>query len=196
MDVHPNPDEIKPYVAVGPTKELSVTVHKSTFDASFIIFTIIFGAALLTLIIVTAYFAYKEASLPPPPPPLEPIRQPTTLHSNVGAISNSSSKSLENDGSDFTTEQSCSHANHTIWTDNQCRCVYPFFGHDCSREYHDNKYYSVGTPNFHLELPNSFASLGKSLINSKLLTDDKSLQNAFRTSAIFFSVGNGIFNVI
>ena len=47
-DVHPDVEEIKPYVAVGPTKDLSITVRKETFDNAFLIFTIIFGLALFS----------------------------------------------------------------------------------------------------------------------------------------------------
>lgn len=150
-DVHPSPAEIKPYVAVGPSKELSITVHKETFDSGFIAFTIFAGFTLLIIVGVTIFFAYQHARLPPPPPPLPLNSNDPTLHSNIGAAVSATAplKKLPSfeDASALLTEQECRAAPHTLWSANHCKCEAPFFGPSCSQEKHDPKYFAVGTPN-------------------------------------------------
>jgi hypothetical protein len=169
-DIHPGVDEIKPYVAVGPTKELSVTVHKETFDAGFIIFTIVFGLALLIVVGVTIFFAYQQSKLPPPPPGLTSNKQQLTLHTNLGAATTPNNFITNNlliptDGSALTTKQQCESVSNTKWVDNECKCNPPFFGPTCSQERHDSKYYAVGIPNestLNINVIDDIMSYGKS----------------------------------
>lgn len=145
-------DEIKPYVAIGPSKELSVTVHKDTFDSGFIAFTIFFGIGLLIVVGIISFFAYQRSNLPPPPPPLranpDAIAQ-SMLHTNIGAANNpnSSIKTGEiKDGSSLLTKEVCELMPHTNWSNDHCECEPPYFGPTCSQERHDFKYFAVGTP--------------------------------------------------
>lgn len=155
QDVHPSVDEIKPYVSVGPTKELSVTVRKETFDITFLTFTIIFGLALLVIVGLTIFFAYQQSKLPPPPPPVKINRPDPTLHSNLGAAASAGSIidtsvrdiNLQEGGSALTTQSQCLSASNTTWNGSRCECKPPFFGSTCSREKHDKRYYAVGIPN-------------------------------------------------
>lgn len=151
-DIHPSVDEIKPYVAVGPNKDLSVTVHKKTFDSAFIAATIIFGIILLALIGFTIFAAYRQSRLPPPPDGLlETVTLASSLHTNLGASSHGATPIAKNgqiasDGSDLITQSQCESTPHTIWIENKCDCVSPFFGPSCSRERHDKRYFAVGIP--------------------------------------------------
>lgn len=169
-DIHPSVNEIKPYVSVGPTDELSVTVKKETFDSAFIWVTIIFGLALLILVGLTIFFAYQQSKLPPPPPPLRPIKQNPTLHTNIGAAASpttliNNKLILQQDGSELVTQQQCEASYNTKWDGSHCECEPPFFGPKCSREKHDKKYYAVGTPNENtlgFTVIDKFISSGKS----------------------------------
>lgn len=152
QDVHPSPDEIKPYVSVGPTKELSVTVQKETFDSAFLTITIIFGLALFVIVGLTIFFAYQQSKLPPPPPPVKLKKVDPTLHSNVGAAASAASLignniNLPEDGSALITQSECLSQPNTVWNGSNCQCKPPFFGPICSREKHDKRYYAVGIPN-------------------------------------------------
>lgn len=149
-----SPDEIKPYVAVGPSKDLSITVHKETFDSGFIAFCVLFGIGLLVVVGILAYTAYQKNTLPPPPPPLKSnpnaIKQ-SILHTNIGAASYPTSPikkhgDLPGDGSSLLSKQVCELVPHTLWVDDHCECQPPFFGPTCSQERHNAKYFAVGTP--------------------------------------------------
>lgn len=177
-DIHPKVDEIKPYVSVGPTQELSITVQKNTFDSAFLWATIIFGLALFTIVAITVFFAYQRSKLPPPPPPLEPITPNPTIHSNVGAAISATSFLRENisqDGSTFTTQELCESASNTIWNKSQCLCQPPFFGASCSLEKHTKRYYSVGVPDDNTLQINI---IDKLITNGKSFVKDPTLNNA------------------
>lgn len=152
------PLEIKPYVAVGPSSTLSITVHKDTFDKGFLI------ASLLLLLIIgfvvglMLYFSITLSRLPPPPPPLNTrsssstTAQELTLATNYGAANSASylvNKNLKVpiDGSELTTKEICEETENTQWNGSACICQHPFFGPSCSRERHDNSYFAVGIPN-------------------------------------------------
>lgn len=177
-DVHPSVDEIKPYVSVGPTKDLSITVHKDTFDSAFLVFSIFFGLTLLIIVGITIFFANEQAKLPPPPPP-PPLTQDSTLQSlqsNIGAAAFATAvlrhnNVLPEDGSAFTTQQACTDAPHTIWTEDKCECQPPFFGPTCSQERHDKRYFSVGIPN-------------ETTLQMTVLTDDMTAGKSFSTDTI------------
>lgn len=47
-----DPDTIQPYVAIGPTSDISVTVHKSTFDGLVVAVMIIFMIFVVIVVIV------------------------------------------------------------------------------------------------------------------------------------------------
>lgn len=141
--------DIKPYVEVGPTTELSVTVTKETFDSSFMAFTVVAGISLLIIVGVIMFFAYQHTRLPPPPPPLPLNSHDPTLHSNIGAAASAVAPAkiiTAPDASALTTEQQCRASPHAVWSDNQCSCKDHFFGPTCSQEKHDPKYFAVGTP--------------------------------------------------
>lgn len=148
-NIHPGTEEIQPYVAIGPTKELSVTVHKETFDKTFIIITIIGCIILLAGIIFTVIFALQSAKLPPPPPPLKTNPQEPTIHLNYGASTNSNYPINRNliMPDDASIIQNCSISTNTIVENGKCKCKPPFFGADCSLERHRKNYFSVGVPN-------------------------------------------------
>lgn len=59
-----------PFVAVGPTAALSVTVSQNTFSTAFIVVTLIIGLLVIVILGLTIFFAFRNADLPPPPPPL------------------------------------------------------------------------------------------------------------------------------
>jgi len=150
-DVRPGPNESKPYVAIGPSKDLSITVHKNTFDSLFIAFTILIGVSLFIIVGLIVFFAYERAKLPPPPPPLKSNPNNPTLHANVGAAVSATAPlrkraSLPEDGSAFRTEQECYSVSNTTWIEDHCECKAPFFGPTCVQEKHDPKYFAVGTP--------------------------------------------------
>jgi len=150
-DIHPNIDEIKPYVSVGPNKELSVTVHKETFDTGFILFIIVFILGVLVIVGLTIFFAFTRSTFPPPPPPLTSTTQQSSLQSNFGAATNSNNFINKNiiistDASELTTKQLCDTTDNAEWVNNKCECIPPFFGPTCSNERHDSKYYAVGIP--------------------------------------------------
>lgn len=175
-DVHPSVDEIQPYVSIGPSQNLSVTLDKETFDTGFITFTILFGLILLILVGVTIFFAYQQANLPPPPEPLRPIKQDLTIHSNIGAAVASTSVIGKNEGFELTTKEQCATLINTIWTGDVCQCKPPFFGPNCLREKHNNRYYAVGIPNeetLNISIIDEFIANGKSFSepDSNILTN-------------------------
>ena len=157
----PMVEEIKPYVAIGPTEELSVTLHKHTFDAAFITFTIAFILVLLIVVGLTIYYAFRAAALPPPPPPLQPLPEDITLNSNRGGTSFASAKI---DDTIISDEQYCNSIANAQWN-GICECIPPFFGPLCNREKHDRKYFSVGIPDestLEVEILSDVISNGKS----------------------------------
>ena len=66
-DVYPNPEEIKEYVSVGVSPDYSITVHKSTFDTGFLLFTIVFGAVLIIVVIIIIILSYNITKPQPIP---------------------------------------------------------------------------------------------------------------------------------
>lgn len=146
----PHPDDIKPYVMIGPSPEYSVTVKKWTFDIAFIVFTIIMGLLLITIALLTVWGAYAVTK--PASPPVRRLPQPPDQLK---------------DGSAYTDEQTCLAHDNTTWTDNKCICIPPFFGPSCTQERHDPNYYAMGvipynsTPDVNI-LENNLISNGKS----------------------------------
>ena len=150
VDPHPDADEIKHFVAIGPSDEYSVTVHKDTFDTGFIIVTIVFIVIIATVLITCIFFAIKEAEIHAVPelPPLNTLPSVSTLHSNFGAVA-SGTQVIDpiNDGSGYVTEADCANGYHTEWSNGRCKCKTPYFGPYCSLEKHDRNFYAVGIPN-------------------------------------------------
>lgn len=187
-NLHPSVEEIKPYVAIGPSNDLAITVHKATFDTGFIIFTIIFGAALIALIIITIILAYRSTLAPDPPPGLPLNMQPLTINSNYGAspyAAYPSNKKIKapNDGSAFITNEDCLAADNTKWVIDHCECQTPFCGESCLREKHDDKFFAVGVPNestLGMTVINDIMSNGKSFnIQRKIPADSLSTNEEF-----------------
>lgn len=172
-DPHPSPNEIEPYVAVGPTPDYSITVHKETFDTGFLVVTFIFGLLLLIIITVTIIAAYNFSKLPPPPPGLPLTPQTLTINTNYGAVPFSAYNVNEkinapDDGSAFTTKGDCLSAENTQWVDDHCTCIVPFFGHTCSREKYNYRYFAVGVPDE--------TTLGMNVIE-EIMSDSKSFNS-------------------
>lgn len=162
-NLHPDGAEIHDYVAIGPSPDLSVSVHKDTFDKMFIIATIIGGLVLLAVVVITVIFALRAGQLPPPPPPLPPSPD-TTAQTNFGSAAKATypiSTSLP-EASELDV---CTPDHHADMHDGECRCIPPFFGPDCSLERHHKRYFSVGTPNedtLHMTILDEVVSNGKS----------------------------------
>jgi len=169
-DIHPTPDEIKQYVAVGPSPDYSITVHKSTFDTGFLLFTIIFGAALIIFVIIMIIVSYNITKTKPIPRVIVLGSQSETINSNYGAASYASYPVNKNlNGSAFTTQEECLSNTNTIWENNKCDCISPFFGETCSREKHDSKYFAAGIPdesNLGLSIIDEIPFNNKRFINS------------------------------
>lgn len=128
---------IPPYVAVGPTKDLSITVHKETFDSSFLWITIIFSALLLILIGITIYFAYHQTRFGPIPAPIQPTVS-STLRDNFGASGEITTLSRE-----LNNKSTQCNGNGVLIND-KCECIPSFIGLSCSIQKHDRRYYAVG----------------------------------------------------
>lgn len=62
---YPNPDEIKKYVSIGPTRDYSVTMYKETFDKGFILFIIIFCAAIIIFAIIMIIIMHNITKINP-----------------------------------------------------------------------------------------------------------------------------------
>lgn len=169
-DVYPNPDEIKEYVSVGPSPDYSITVHKSTFDTGFILFTVIFGAALIIIVTVIIILTYNMTKPQPIPRVIIVKSQPLTMNSNYGAAPYAAypvNKRIQapDDGSALQTYDACISHPNTEWNDNKCKCKVPFFGETCSQEKHDAKYFAVGVPdesNLGITVIDELKSKGKS----------------------------------
>ena len=149
--LHPSPDEIKPYVAVGPSPELSITVTKETFDTGFIVITIIFVLVIVATVFLLLFLAHRVSELPPPPPPLTRTRPIDVAQTNLGAAV-TATRSVgtwvpPNDGVELTSRTACLANENTKWTGDHCACLPPFFGPTCSLERHDKDYFAVGIPN-------------------------------------------------
>lgn len=145
----PSPDQIKPYVMIGPTPEYSITVHKRTFDTGFIVFTILAGLFILGVIIITTWWTYTLTKFPTQTQQTR-VRRPNTIEQlNYGGTSSATDPVNYNvlvpeDGSAFPTKNSCLSAPNTVWEDNKCSCEPPFFGSTCARERFDKNYFAIG----------------------------------------------------
>lgn len=151
-DIHPESFEIKEYVSVGPSPEYSITMHKSTFDTGFILFTILLASVLIGLLIFMLIFSYNITKNQPIPRVVVIKNEPLTLNSNYGAVpyaSYPSNKKINapQDASSIQTYDLCTSYPNTEWKNDKCSCSPPFFGKTCSQEKHDSKYFSVGIPN-------------------------------------------------
>jgi hypothetical protein len=149
-DIHPAPEEIKKYVAIG-SDNYNISVHKQTFDRAFIIVTLIFAVLIVTAVIVTIIFANQRAQLAPAPTPRYFPPPPLTLHKNYGGV-NSRDDSVANtvqappDGSHLVTQALCSAAENARWVGDHCECAPGFYGFKCTREKHDRSYLGLGVP--------------------------------------------------
>jgi hypothetical protein len=146
-DPHPKIDELKDYVAIGPTKDLSFSVHKRTFDKGFIFFTIIFIGALAAASIVTMYYAYNQSVVQPVTNVGRTTSTTSPLVKNLGAVSSISEFVESENGSGLNTKSLCLQVENTRWNEDHCECNENFYGKFCSQEKHDKKYFAVGTPN-------------------------------------------------
>lgn len=149
-DIHPAPEEIKKYVAIGSDNN-NISVHKRTFDRAFITVTIIFAVLILTAVIVTLVFANQQARLTPPPTPKYLPPPPLTLHKNYGGVNNPDEPITNTvlappDGSDLVTPELCTASGHGSWMGDHCKCDLGFYGFKCKQEKYDRSYLGVGVP--------------------------------------------------
>lgn len=147
------PSEIQPYVAIGPSRDYSISVHKSTFDFGFMAFTIVFGLTLIIIVAVVIIIAYN-VSRPPPIPQTIKVNKSTRLtpNSNYGAVpypSHSVNGKIDapNGASALSNKELCLSQEHTEWIADKCFCTVPFFGETCQQEKHYHRYFAVGVPN-------------------------------------------------
>lgn len=133
------------YVAIGPSKDLSITVSNHSFNIGLTVFAILFGIGLLIVVGVAIFFAYKGFLLPPPPPPL-PINRPNQLHINRGAAPSPHAPPQDHIFDKPLSPDICHLSPHAKWQGDSCECEEHFFGPTCSFEKHDRKYFSLGTP--------------------------------------------------
>lgn len=144
-------EEIKPYVAIGPTEELSISVDKDTFDKTFLFLTLIFGISLIVVIGTVIFFAFQQSAFVPAPPLFS--NQDVMLHNNVGGVNSKGEQVINRhfvlpvNGSNFTDINSCLSNKNTTWENDRCKCNEPYFGSSCEREKHNVKYFSVGLVN-------------------------------------------------
>lgn len=187
------PDDIQPYVAIGPTKDLSVTVHKSTFDAGYILaFIVVILLAMAIIILLFIYMQQQTGTDIPDDLVYEPY--PYNQDVNLGGVRSRGDGYVTTEysdlyagypfgknGSNYTNEQSCLNAQHTQWNniESKCQCIEPYFGSLCTLEQHDERYYAVGIPNEeHLKMNVlvDTLSVGKSfpvIDNPKKVTNSK-----------------------
>jgi hypothetical protein len=161
-DPHPDENEIKPFVAVGPSEDFSITVHKETFDTGFIIVTIIFILIIVTVLITCIFFSVKQVEI------YTPQRLPTTTTSTSDATPFSKYAVNDLDGSAYKSITTCLKAPNTKWENEHCTCKAPYFGPTCSLQKHDDRFYAVGVPNedrISVTILDEFISDGKSFNN-------------------------------
>jgi len=151
-DSYPTVDELNDYVAIGPSKDLSISIDKTTFDSAFIITSIIlfivFICIIVTLLILNnnltySPIVYKQAT----------FKEPTqlTVNDDYGSSKNGYSHNLYKkktpDGTNLTKE-TCVFSN-SKWNDttNNCSCPSGKYGPNCDFEFHDANYIAVGNIN-------------------------------------------------
>jgi hypothetical protein len=149
--IYAAPADTEPYVAIGPSPNLSITVHRDTFDRGFVIATIFFVVLVIIGIIFILIMTFDVSAPQQPPSTLEPLVQLSTLTENYGAGVNStvpapSKLSFAPDASGFTSKYNCLSSPHTMESNGNCVCQPGFFGDTCNRERHDKKYFAVGSP--------------------------------------------------
>lgn len=133
---------------MSTNNKLELPIQKEHGDKTFLAFTILFAVILLIAVGFIIYFAYQQATLPPRQP-RQPENRPTQfmlLNANIGGVN----YSIENIDSNINTKtkNQCDTIQNAYWdnNDNICKCNDAFFGDNCEREKHHNKYYAVGIP--------------------------------------------------
>ena len=151
-DSYPSVDDIHDYVAIGPSKDLSISIDKETFDSSFIITTIILFIVFIS-IIVTLLILNNNLTYSPVVYNQATIREPTplTVNDDYGSSKNGYSHNLYRkkipDGTNLTKEK-CLLGNNR-WNDNNnsCECTSGKYGPNCDSEFYDANYIAVGNIN-------------------------------------------------
>ncbi|MFK5969592.1 MAG: hypothetical protein QM487_05660 [Candidatus Marithrix sp.] len=138
----PDSNTVHKYVSIGLSPAYSVTVHKRTFDLG--LFMLLFiGTGVIVLAIGFTFFFINESNKIKTLPPLPKTSQSDIVTSNTGGTGWISQ-------GDYT--------DHGI-------CQPQFYGHNCEREKHNKRYFSVGNPdvdNTKFNVIDTFISDGKS----------------------------------
>lgn len=175
-------NKLHSYVAVGPTEDLSISVHKETFDSAFLITTIFLFIGYIIIVIVIIYYTNLSISnniIQPVFTSTVAIQQrPLNINDNFGASSNGYSHSLINkiinDGTDL----------------NENTCNKGYYGNKCDMEFHNNKYTAVGiinSNNLNANIIDKYTTDNKSFIKSKNDTSCTQLcDNNNKCSAVYY----------
>ena len=154
---YPEPDDIHAYVAIGINKDISMSIHKETFDKTFMIISVIFFVAFIIIIVILIYYTTTLTqsnityTLFPQPPP-----KPLTFADNFGASDNGISHIVKNkilpDGKYLTTQNSCvafdpQIQNNNKWVKDKCICKDGKYGGYCDLNLYDSKYTAIGNIN-------------------------------------------------
>lgn len=150
-DEYLDSSQIKPYVAVGPAPNLSLSIDKRTFDRWFIFATLFLVAVWLVVVGLLIWMTFDQTELKPPanPVPLAPSAS-AVLHSNFGGTF---SAAAAIPGLVEVHPQSSNN------------CEAPFYGPNCSREKHHKNYFAIGevkSNDLQVDISRTFLSDGKS----------------------------------
>jgi len=146
---HLDPSQIKQYVAVGPSRNLSRSFDKKTFDKGFTLTTMFLFALWLVIVGLLIWMTFSVSDLPNPPSLLKTNPLPIPQNFNFGAVANASA------GVMYLAE---------VHPQSSTDCEDAFYGPNCSREKHRSNYFSIGTPTTTIEgdVIRRFKSDGKS----------------------------------
>jgi hypothetical protein len=134
-----------------------MSIHKETFDKTFMIISVIFFVAFIIIVGVLIYYTttltqsnITYTAFPQPPP------KPLTYADNYGASDNGISHIVKNkilpDGKYLTTQNSCLSVdpqiqNKNTWEKDKCICKDGKYGGYCDLNLYDSKYTAIGNIN-------------------------------------------------
>jgi hypothetical protein len=174
-DSYPNVADLHNYVAIGSSKDLSISIEKETFDSAFIITTIILFIIFIIIIVILLILNNNITNSPVVYNPA-PVREPTplTVDDDYGSSKNGYSHNLyrkkTHDGKDLTKETCLSNNNRWDDKNNICICKSGYYGQNCNLEFYDANYIAVGNINpndIKSEVIGTYKTKYKSFKNSK-----------------------------
>jgi len=179
-----NNNEIPKYVAVGINPEYSVSVKKETFDTGFILFTLIYGACLIIVLIFIVFLSFNATGL-------SDIPLVITINKN------NNDKTLQPDASSLYNKAICNSTPNASFINDKCVCNFPYFGPSCQLEKTNSNYIPIGIPdesaiNFNIiESKNTkYKSFTPSSVDSVTCSDLCS--NTSHTDCIGFLYSNSV----